>query len=598
MISGTFQTELRHLVLGMAAIVIVGSAGAVQAQPPHADVPLDPVEFSIDAVSPTIGVGGITQADILMKPGPSVVTFAIGMGLTPLDELDGLSGDAGAFLPNDPFVFIFSVSRSSTGMTPPDPTLVGQNRPFNVLNQAGLNQAMGDLFMTTRDFDADGLIPAAGGGRVFSANNTLVINQGDTGGVDMDLEPEKAPSKAQLSGTPKDSVDAVAKASSSSLGARRGGPRGPGTDPTDLGQIFFSLRRGSPGLSDLPGNPSPANIYFDDARQQPGTESLFLGASQLGLIVGPNGTGDDISGFTVFMGGPGRGVTGPVVLFTLAPGSPSLGTTFSSADIFQSSGGGLFTVFATADQLGLAATDAITGFTILKTSNVDQLVLDSAIQRRLPGDIDGDGDLTDTDCQGYVGCYSGDGVSFDTNGVTTHNVDIDLGSGFTPGSVTIEVGDTVEWTWLDGPHNIVSGSLGFPDGAFDSGPPVGAGSMFSVVFDPGLLNAFPKSVYPYFSEPDVPTGLEGAIVVSAHPCATYDQDFDGDVDCDDWKEFRSLYVQLNGAICIPLTTEEFVAVLLCQPMHPAHPCIADLNNDGKNDGRDIHYYVQYLLNGG
>lgn len=603
MIPVTFRDDTRVQAMRMMAMVLFGITSSAIAQIPHADVPLDPVQFSIDGASPTIGLGGITQADILKKPGPMVIGLSLGMGITPQDELDALSADAGAFLPDDPFVILFSVSRNSTGLTPPEPGLVAVNRPFNVLNQAMLNQAPGDIFMTTRDFDAGGLIPEPTRG--FSPNNTLVINQGDTGGVDMDLEPEKAPTKSQLSGTMKDNVDAVSKASSSSSGARAfGGARGPGgtgpgTDPTDPGPTFFSLRRGSPSLGDLGGVPSAANIFFDPSPLQPGNETLFIPADQLGLIVGPNGAGDDISALTIFLGGPDRGVPGPVVLFTLAPGSPSLAMGLSPADIFVSTGGGTFQVFATANELGLAPTDAVTGFTILKTTNVDQLVLDSAIQQRIPGDFDQDGDLDSVDCEAFEGCYSGDGTSYDTNGVATHVVEVGLGPVLNPGILTIEAGDLVQWLWLDGPHNIVSGADGVADGAFYSGPPTSvAGTTYDVVFDAAFLNAFPKPSYPYYSEPDVASGLVGEISVQPHPCATFDQDFDGDVDCEDWKEFRSLYAQLNGSICIPLTMEEFVAVLLCQPLHPAHPCMADMNNDGLNDGRDIHPFGVYLINGG
>lgn len=43
------------------------------------------------------------------------------------------------------------------------------------------------------------------------------------------------------------------------------------------------------------------------------------------------------------------------------------------------------------------------------------------------------------------------------------------GDNYTPPAVSIEVGDTVTWTWLDDNHSVTSGTPGFPDGLFDSG---------------------------------------------------------------------------------------------------------------------------------
>src|SRR5947208_14924923 len=40
---------------------------------------------------------------------------------------------------------------------------------------------------------------------------------------------------------------------------------------------------------------------------------------------------------------------------------------------------------------------------------------------------------------------------------------------FTPASVTINVGDTVNWDWQSGPHSVTSGVPGQPSGLFDSG---------------------------------------------------------------------------------------------------------------------------------
>jgi plastocyanin len=67
-----------------------------------------------------------------------------------------------------------------------------------------------------------------------------------------------------------------------------------------------------------------------------------------------------------------------------------------------------------------------------------------------------------------------DGMDFVYNGMT--NMDIDL---------TVEVGDTVRWTWVSGFHNVVSGFPGDPDEGvlFESGEPTDeVGMTFSYTF--------------------------------------------------------------------------------------------------------------------
>ena len=39
---------------------------------------------------------------------------------------------------------------------------------------------------------------------------------------------------------------------------------------------------------------------------------------------------------------------------------------------------------------------------------------------------------------------------------------------FSPSSVTINVGDTVQWQWNSGPHSVTSGTPDHPSGLFDS----------------------------------------------------------------------------------------------------------------------------------
>jgi plastocyanin len=61
---------------------------------------------------------------------------------------------------------------------------------------------------------------------------------------------------------------------------------------------------------------------------------------------------------------------------------------------------------------------------------------------------------------------------------------------FTPQNVTINVGDTVRWTWVGSGHSTTSGTPGHPDGMWDSGVQ-SAGFTFSFTFTtPGTFNYF------------------------------------------------------------------------------------------------------------
>ena len=90
-------------------IAFTAGSAQVRAYPPHADVPLNPMLYSIDDMSPTV-VPPVTPADILMKPGPLAAAPAMMLGLTPFDELDGISGNEGALTADDVFVFVFGES--------------------------------------------------------------------------------------------------------------------------------------------------------------------------------------------------------------------------------------------------------------------------------------------------------------------------------------------------------------------------------------------------------------------------------------------------------------------------------------------------------
>ena len=55
---------------------------------------------------------------------------------------------------------------------------------------------------------------------------------------------------------------------------------------------------------------------------------------------------------------------------------------------------------------------------------------------------------------------------------TTHVVTLQ-GTSFSPGDLTIQVGDSVQWDWISGLHNVESGVNGIHDGNFRSGDPGG-----------------------------------------------------------------------------------------------------------------------------
>jgi len=586
--------HLRVCWLIPAVLITLIPVRHVRAQPAHAIEPLPTPWFSITRTSPSAGIGNLRGRDILDKPGPTVIFSGAALGMSTsspfADELDDFSTNRNSVTDSQTFVILFSIDKTSTGGVQPDPTLVSLNRPFNALDQALKKQAPGDIFMSTLTFTRAGLgdlaVPRGPGA---SGNNTLVKNQGDTGGTDMNLEKKIPPEKAEAVLEPADELDGISEKEDTGAPFAFGVPSMP--------MIFYTLRNGSPSLNTLPGTPSGANVYVDFNPSAPGGETLYAGASLLGLAAGA--TGDDIDGLIVF--DDGDGIYEPNVdqiLFSLARGSPFLGNSgFGPADILSRRNGAT-TRFCNASDLGLLATDNLDAIEILPTNNVADTLFKRAIFRVLPGDVDHNDVLNQVDCGAFAVAYSGPGVSYDTNGQVTRDVQVGPGAVFNPMTVTIETGDSVRWTWMGGVHNVVSGSGGAADGAFASGAPTGViGTTFTVPFGAAMMNAFPKyqGRYDYFSSPDLP-GMAGAVVVVAHPAAALDLDYDGDVDCADWLLFKGYFSQFNGVRpCLPLTIPEFIAALLGSPLLPAHSCIADVNDDGAVNGRDIAPYVAAVL---
>lgn len=83
------------------------------------------------------------------------------------------------------------------------------------------------------------------------------------------------------------------------------------------------------------------------------------------------------------------------------------------------------------------------------------------------------------------------------------------GTNFSPSTLTITRGDTVNWVWVGGLHNVTSGScpggICTSDGKFNSGGPFTPAHTFSFTFNS-------SGTYPYFCSVHL-SAMQGTIVV-------------------------------------------------------------------------------------
>ncbi len=120
---------------------------------------------------------------------------------------------------------------------------------------------------------------------------------------------------------------------------------------------------------------------------------------------------------------------------------------------------------------------------------------------------------------------------------TIHDVTVGPGGSvsFSPSDIVIELGDTVRWTWGSDGHNVVAGIPGSPTGAFFSGEPADAGTVFEVVFDQAFLDKNPivDNLYDYHCHPHGKFGMVGSVqVLTPAPCP-WDLDNSGSVGTSD-----------------------------------------------------------------
>jgi plastocyanin len=171
---------------------------------------------------------------------------------------------------------------------------------------------------------------------------------------------------------------------------------------------------------------------------------------------------------------------------------------------------------------------------------------------------------------------------------TTFNVDL-LSVSFAPSSLTVSPGDTVQWTWVTGLHNVYTydpnGAPNTPDGTFVSGAPINSpGLTYLTTFDDATLDANPRPGYVYdfacvvhlnfnmFAQVDVERPLEAdAIEVSLSAGGTVNFDLQAGP-----AHAGEVYFMLGslsgttpgtpfGGLVVPLNVDSYTLDLLAAP---------------------------------
>lgn len=279
--------------------------------------PVSPAEV-MSLVAPTGGcdaAGGI---------GPVLEVMPISFGLGAMDNVDGLSANTFTS-PKLTYHLIFSVDRASVGAA---------GTPVN--NSAVNNQAAADLYRTPLTGSSPAAAMAACAPVAIPPPQALHRNQ-----AAFNLIPTLA--AGAFWAAPQDDVDGVEMDVLDFTG-----------DNINDVPVYFSLDAASPALF-----ASGADIYFSPAGGGP--FFIFAFPPQMGLLAG-----DEIDSLVMWdrgiIGAPNPGVD--MALFSLAPGSPSLGGA-SAAAIFVTDFNFAFCLFTPANQLGLLVTDYVDGLDVM-----------------------------------------------------------------------------------------------------------------------------------------------------------------------------------------------------------------------------------------
>lgn len=315
----------------------LGAAALLATLPAYAGVSLDRTSPSVGGACPFIVNPGNIYSLVVPPAGGCDMPWGLGpvtevtdanLGLLGGDNVDAVSANT-ATGKNILYHIHFTADRGSLGLPP------SAYRAEALLNQAASDiWRMNNLTSISPQASMAGCVAAAVGGAQGLFRNqdnydfifTALAGAGPLGG-----------NQDNMDGLELDDMDVVAPVQMHDV------------------NVYLSLDAASPSL----GAGSPADIFWAPAGFG------FVGwaaAGQLGLAAG-----DDVDGLVVW----DRGQVGfaepgiDLVLFSLAPGSPSLGLGGSAADIFVSDLTGAFCLYVPANALGMRFADNIDGIDVM-----------------------------------------------------------------------------------------------------------------------------------------------------------------------------------------------------------------------------------------
>ncbi len=361
------------------SLMLLLSVASVSAGPPLNPLPRTDFSWSRNSPATQSNIGG---RDIVRTLGsaPDQFPFVVAapgqaLGLVePADELDAISTAHATLNPMQTFAVVFSVDSQSRGVRRQDPLLVALGLPFNVFDQAGKNQAAGDMYMALQLATLD---PQPLANVTAPTESVLVRNQYNEGGPDYVSTPI-ATAAETADPMPVDDVDATedfldpnnASAPSAALDM--------------VVPVYFSASSDSPSvfLGLLPGGTaaaSGATIYLNPAVDigNPGMSGrleVYARFDELGLV-----RDDDIDALIVFDDLDGAFGAGDYVIFSLAPGSPSLAVLPGAAIPGRAANIYIMKSTASGPRLLLGAPDLGLGFTTDNINALDFFLCDDAL---------------------------------------------------------------------------------------------------------------------------------------------------------------------------------------------------------------------------